>query len=238
MALDRTARRRMTRTAWIAGVALVVLVVGASFLRDALGIEWNIGSVHALVEESGLWAPLLFISLVTFRVLILVPSQILLAAAGLLFGATLGTVYGAVGMTLSGLLNFAAVRVAGIDAIRERLPGRFSGAVAVARSNVGAGALAIATGYPVGPISAFQLGAALTGMGLVSFAGAVALGATVRAATYSFLGSGLVDGERLLAGTAVLAAAAVVPLLFPRSRARLAELFNSVRAELDDGERK
>jgi uncharacterized membrane protein YdjX (TVP38/TMEM64 family) len=236
MALDRTATRRMTKTAWIAAIALVGLLVGASFLRDALGIEWNIGSVRALVEASGIWAPLLFISLVALRLVILVPSQILLAAAGLLFGATLGTFYGAVGMTLSGLINFAVVRTAGIDAIREHLPRRFSAATAVARSNVGAGALAIATGYPVGPISAIQLGAALTGMGLISYTVAVALGATVRAATFSFLGSTLVDGGHLLAGAGVLAAAAAIPLLFPRSRARLAELMRSVREQTQNGE--
>jgi uncharacterized membrane protein YdjX (TVP38/TMEM64 family) len=215
----------VTKTAWIASIALATFLVGGTFLRDLLGLDWNTASVRALVDGFGVWAPLLFISLVTFRLVILVPSQILLAAAGLLFGAKLGTIYGAVGMTLSALLGFAVVRVAGIDAIRDRLPRRLDGAVAAARSNVGAGALAIATGYPVGPISAIQVGAALTGMTLITYSVAVAAGSIVRAATYSYFGSTLFEGKHLLAGAAVIVAAAVLPLLLPGSRARLAELF-------------
>jgi uncharacterized membrane protein YdjX (TVP38/TMEM64 family) len=218
----------LTKKAWIGWIAVAVFVVGGTFLRDALGVEWSAASIRGLVEGSGLWAPLLFIALVTFRLVILIPSQILLTAAGLLFGAASGALYGAVGMTLSALMNFAIVRVAGIDAVREHLPRRFGGALALARSKVGGGALAIATGYPVGPISAFQIGAALAGMTLLTYVVAVAIGATVRAATFSYFGSTLLEGERLLVGAAVLAAAAIIPLLFPRSRARLAELFGEV----------
>ena len=215
----------MTKTAWIASIALGTLLVGGTFLRDALGLDWSTASVRALVDGFGVWAPLLFISLVTFRLIVMIPSQILLAAAGLLFGVKMGTIYGALGMTLSALLNFAVVRVAGIDAIRDRLPRRLDGAIAAARSNVGAGALAIAAGYPVGPISAFQVGAALTGMTFLSYSVAVAAGSTVRAATYSYFGSTLFEGRQLLAGAAVVVAAAILPLLFPGSRARLAQLF-------------
>jgi uncharacterized membrane protein YdjX (TVP38/TMEM64 family) len=220
----------VTRTAWIATIALAILLVGGTWLRGALGVEWSPESVRATVRDAGIWAPLLFISLVTFRLVILIPSQILLAAAGLLFGAALGAVYGAIGMTLSAVVSFAVVRIAGVDRIREQLPPRFSGALDVAGSNLGAGALIIASGYPVGPISAFQIGAALTGMTFVTFVVAVAIGSTVRAATYSYLGSTLFDGYRLLYGAAALVVVAAIPLLFPRSRARILELFANVVA--------
>jgi len=216
----------VTRTAWIAGIACAALVLGGSFLRTALGVEWNAESVRELVEGAGVWAPAAFIALVTFRLLILVPSQILLIAAGLLFGATAGAVYGAIGMTLSAVINFGVIRVAGIDAVREYLPRRFDKALIVARSKVGAGVLAVATGYPVGPISAVQMGAALAGMRLLTFCSAVAIGATVRAATYSYLGSTLFAGGSLLLAVAALAAVAAVPLLFPSWRARLAAVLD------------
>jgi uncharacterized membrane protein YdjX (TVP38/TMEM64 family) len=224
----------------MATIALAILLAGGSFLRNALGIEWSPESVRETVRDAGLWAPALFITLVTFRLVILIPSQILLAAAGLLFGATLGAVYGAIGMTLSAVLTFTIVRIAGIDRIREQLPPRFSGALDVARSNLGAGALVIASGYPVGPISAFQIGAALTGMTFFTFVVAVAIGSTIRAATYSYLGSTLFDGYRLLYGAAALLVVAAIPLLFPRPRARILALFanlveNAKRA--DAGER-
>ncbi|MBW2287084.1 MAG: TVP38/TMEM64 family protein [Deltaproteobacteria bacterium] len=215
----------MSRTAWIVSIALLILLAGSTYLRNFLGVEWSPESVRATVRDAGIWAPLLFIALVTFRLVILVPSQILLAAAGLLFGAALGALYGAIGMTLSAILNFAAVRVAGIDRIREQLPRRFSGALDVAQSKLGAGALVLASGYPVGPISAFQIGAALTGMSFLSFVVAVSIGSAVRAATYSYLGSTLFDGYRLIYGAAAVFAAAAIPLLFPGPRARILAIF-------------
>ena len=73
----------MSRTAWIATIALTILLAGGTWLRTALGVEWSPESVRATVRDAGIWAPLLFIALVTFRLVILIPSQILLAAAGL-----------------------------------------------------------------------------------------------------------------------------------------------------------
>lgn len=202
-------------------VSLVLLVGAALTLRRSLDIEWTTESIRAFVANAGAWAPLVFIGLVAFRGAILVPSQVLLIAAGVLFGAMLGTVYGALGMTASGLINFAFVRFAGADSIRARFPKRFDAAFALAKSPMGAGAVAIATGYPVGPITVIQFGAAVTGMTLVTYGAAVLLGAFVRAATFSYFGSALIEGRSLLLGTGVLAAAAVIPLLFPRSRAWL-----------------
>ena len=215
----------MSRTAWIVSIALLVLLAGGTYLRNFLGVEWSPESVRATVRDAGIWAPLLFIALVTFRLAILVPSQILLAAAGLLFGAALGAVYGAIGMTLSAILNFAVVRVAGIDRIREQFPPRFSGALDLAKSKLGVGAVAIASGYPVGPISAFQIGAALTGMSFLSFVVAVVIGSSVRAATYSYLGSTLFEGYQVIYGAAAVFAAAAIPLLFPGPRARILAIF-------------
>jgi uncharacterized membrane protein YdjX (TVP38/TMEM64 family) len=217
----------VSRTAWIVSIALVILLAGGSYLRNFLGVEWSPESVRAAVRDAGIWAPVFFIALVTFRLVILVPSQILLAAAGLLFGAALGALYGAIGMTLSAIVNFAAVRIAGIDRIREQLPPRFAGALDIARSKLGVGALVIASGYPVGPISAFQIGGALTGMSFLSFVVAVSIGSAVRAATYSFLGSTLFDGYRLIYGAGAVFAAAAIPLLFPVPRARILAIFET-----------
>jgi len=215
----------VSRTAWIVSIGLLILLAGGTYLRNLFGVEWSPESVRSTVRDAGIWAPLLFIALVTFRLVILVPSQILLTASGLLFGAALGALYGAIGMTLSAIVNFAAVRVAGIDRIREQLPPRFGGALDTAKSKLGAGALLIASGYPVGPISAFQIGAALTGMSFLSFIVAVSLGSVVRAATYSYLGSTLFDGYRLIYGAVAVFVAAGVPLLFPRPRARILAIF-------------
>jgi len=223
----------MSKTAWIVSIALLILLAGGTYLRNFLGVEWSPESVRAVVRDAGIWAPLIFITLVAFRLVVLIPSQILLAAAGLLFGAALGAVYGAIGMTLSAVLNFAVVRIAGVDRIREQFPPRFARALDIAQSKLGAGALVVASGYPIGPISAFQIGAALTGMSFLSFVVAVGIGSSVRAATYSYLGSTLFDGYRLIYGAAALFAAAAIPLLFPGPRARILELFAIAKKNRD-----
>jgi uncharacterized membrane protein YdjX (TVP38/TMEM64 family) len=211
----------VTKKALLTLIAVVALAVGAHFLRGALDVEWSAESVRGLVNGFGVWAPLVFIALVAFRVLILVPSQIMLPAAGLLFGATLGAVYGAIGMTLSALMSFALVRVLGAEGIRRRFHHRFDAAFAVARSKIATGALALATAYPVGPMSAFQFGAAMSGMSFLHYFVAVATGSVVRSATLAYFGSTLVDEGRLHVGAAVLGAALLIPLLVPRWRAWL-----------------
>ena len=87
------------------------------------------------------------------------------------------------------------------------------------------GAVAIASGYPLGPISAFQIGAALTGMSFLSFVVAVAIGSSVRAATYSYLGSTLFEGYQVIYGATAVFATAAIPLLFPGPRARILAIF-------------
>ena len=208
----------MSKHGWIGWSIVGAALLGGMLLRTALGIEWSAESLRAFVDEAGAWAPLVFVTLVALRLLVMIPSQLLLTAAGVVFGAGYGTIYGALGLTLSALLNFAFVHWVGVGALRNRIPVRLRGALALARSRAGTGALAVVTGYPVGPITAVQMTAALTGMSLLSYAAAVSCGSAVRAATFSYFGSTLLEGQRILIGLAVIAAAAGGPLLFPRSR--------------------
>jgi len=209
-------------------IGVVELLGVAITLRRALDIEWTAESIRDFVAGAGVCGPIVYILLFAFRIAILVPSQFMLLAAGILFGATLGTVYGAVGLTISGLINFGLVRFAGADAIRARFPKRFD--PALAQSRMGAGAVALATGYPVGPITAIQLAAAITGMTLATFLFSVLVGALVRAATYSYFGNALLEGQSLFIDGAFFAAAFVIPLLIPRSRAWLVASFGAERA--------
>ncbi|MFQ5415723.1 MAG: TVP38/TMEM64 family protein [Myxococcota bacterium] len=211
----------MSKKNWIAwGVIGAVLLLGYA-IRQALDVEWSAESIRALIDEAGIWAPLAFIALVGFRLFVLIPSQLLLTGAGLLFGAALGTLYGAIGLTLSAIVNYAIVHGVGAGAIRDRIPPRYVGALALARSKAGAGAVALATGYPVGPISGVQLAAALSGMGFFTYSAAVGLGSAIRAATFAYFGSTLFEGGQVAVGLGVLAAALICPWLYPPSRAWL-----------------
>lgn len=216
---------------WRLLVILIVFVVGGGLLRDVLGIEWSTDGVRTLVADAGLWAPIIFVLLLVFRILLVLPSVMLLPAGGLLFGVVEGSIYGTIGLTLSGLLNYGLVRWAGPEAFRSRIPPRFHGSLEIARSKAGAGAIAVISAYPIGPITIAQLGAAIAGMSFGTYMVAVTTGSLVRSATFSLFGASLVESDRLLWALLAMAGALVIPLLVPRSRAWLRQSFGTASAD-------
>lgn len=212
---------------WRLMVVLILFVVGGGILRNALGIEWSTDGIRTLVAEAGVWAPIIFVSLLLFRILLVIPSIILLSAGGLLFGAIEGSIYGAIGLTLSGLLNYGLVQWAGPQAFQRRIPLRFQGLLRIVRSRAGAGVVVVISAYPIGPITIAHLGAAIAGMSLATFLAAVTTGSLIRSATFSFFGASLVESDRLGWASLAMAAALILPLLVPRSRAWLIESFRN-----------
>ncbi|HKJ24509.1 MAG TPA: VTT domain-containing protein [Myxococcota bacterium] len=201
-------------------VAVIVLIALGRVFASRLGIEWNPTSVRELVAGLGRWGPVLFVGLMTFRQIILVPSQILLVAGGLCFGVGAGTLYGALGLVLSGTMLFLIARYAGKDALLARVPDELKPVIDAAGRRAGPALIALGTGYPVGPLSAYHAGAGVTTISLGSFMAAVALGGLVRGLVYTYFGSALVEGMggTLLVAGALLTLAALLPLASPRAR--------------------
>jgi uncharacterized membrane protein YdjX (TVP38/TMEM64 family) len=203
----------------LTALAVAVALLGAGWaLRSALGLELAPESLRRQVESMGALAPLLFVTALALRFVILIPSALLLTVGGACFGVALGTVYGALGLTLMGLLQFALVQLAGADALRARVPPRFEGALRAARSWRGAATLAVVSAYPVGPQTPVQLAAALAGMTLLTFLVSVGAGALLRAGLFSWFGSTLLEGERVLLAAGLIAIVVALPFLHPRSR--------------------
>ena len=219
---------------WRLMVVLILLVVGGGMLRSALDIEWSPDGIRTLVADAGVWAPIIFVTMLVFRILLFIPSVILLSAGGLLFGVVEGSTYGAIGLTLSGLLNFGLVRWAGPEAFRNRIPARFEGVLEIARSKAGAGAVAVISAYPIGPITIAHLGAAIAGMSFFVYLVAVTVGSLIRSTTFSLFGASFVESGRLGWASLAMAGALIIPLLIPRSRAWLRQSFGSESA--GDGE--
>ena len=175
-------------------VAMVLVVVVCVVLRATLGLDFDPDSLHRAVEKMGVWAPLVYVGVVAFRVPLGLPSQLVLLGGGLVFGTAAGTLYGAIGIVLSALVLFQASRWAGREALEARLPQRLRPILEVAASPVGALFMAVGTGYPLGPITMYHLIGGVTGMPLALFAIAVTLGGTIRAVTFTFFGSSLIAG--------------------------------------------
>lgn len=201
-------------------VLAAVIAVGA-LTRDALGLEARPGSVRELVRATGPWGPLVFVGVVVFRNALLIPSQVLMIAAGVVFGAALGTLYGALGLLGSAVLYFGFTRWLGREAVIARASPRVRAVLDVLGERPGAFFVGAATAYPVGLLGAYWTAAAVTGMAWLSFLVAVFLGALVRAGAYVLVGSALIEADpaRLaLAGLALLLLFAL-PLLHPGVRA-------------------
>lgn len=201
----------------VAGGCLAVLA------QRSLGIDWSTASLQALVERLGFWAPAAFVLLIGLRTPLLLPSQLVLTASGLCFGTLQGTLVGALGLLLSASLAFCVGRSVGAEALgrplRQRWRRRLGRALEAAGSRGGVGLLALATGYPFGPTTAYHAAAALTDMRFRVFFLAVALGAAVRAWTFSYFGSSLAQAHWTAAAiSGGLIAGALLPLLHPGVR--------------------
>src|SRR5690606_11362416 len=112
---------------------------------------------------------------------------------GLCFGTGLGALVGGAGLMMSGLFLFLLARYAGRESIEHRIGARGRTLLAFASRRQGALALALASGYPLSPLSPLQAGAGLTPMPLASFVLAAFAGGTVRASTYAFFGDAMLE---------------------------------------------
>jgi uncharacterized membrane protein YdjX (TVP38/TMEM64 family) len=215
--------RRRARRVLVVSVAIVAAMLA---LRRTLGLEFDPESLRAAVAELGVWAPLVFVAIVAGRVPLGLPSQVVLVGGGLIFGTLTGTLLGGIGLTISGLLFYAGSRWAGREAIESRVPDKLKPVLDLADTRLGGLIVALGTGYPFAPATAYHMAAGIAGMSLPLFAGALVLGAFMRAGIYTWLGSSVAEGGLvgLAETTAILAVVLLMPFAFARSRAWLLRL--------------
>jgi len=217
------ARLNNTHKRLLALGAVALLGAAGLYLRASLNLQWSVPVVRQMIVDLGFWGPLIYLALFAFRWAFLVPSQVMLVVAGVAFGFPEGVLYGAIGTTMSGVFLFIVVRYLSGDTLRERVPPKVARVLEAAGKRGGALLVAIGTGYPVGPMTAFHLGAGLTAMPLLLFTSAVAAGSLVRAGLYTYLGNSLAEVGLLESWPAfALLGLLCLPFLIPQVRARLA----------------
>ncbi len=194
------------------GFALLALIVGVPLLlRSSTELDWSAESVRGFVDGLGIWGPIGMVLIVTFRIPLLMTSQIVLTAAGACFGLAEGAVYGAIGTWLTGLVVFAIVRWLYPEAAARRVPPNLRRTLALGGTRLGAALMALGTALPVGPTTLYHAAAALTPMGFPTFAVALAVGVIPRSLAYAALGSELIEGD--FGNVAWLGALIFAPLL-------------------------
>lgn len=204
------------------GAAIVVVFWGASLLRASMGIEWSVTSIQTYVASLGIKAPLIFFGLVAFRQLLLIPSAIVLTAGGLLFGVGMGTLLGGAGIVMSGCICFLLARFMGGEWVHERLQARV-GRYDERANAAGPILVGLMTAHPMGLLTPFHLAAGVSGMSLLVFLATVLLAGPIRAASYSVLGSSLVEigSTRFYVASGVLILVALLPFAHPKLRRRI-----------------
>ncbi|MFQ5515589.1 MAG: TVP38/TMEM64 family protein [Myxococcota bacterium] len=202
---------------------LVLALAGGQLVRRYAGIEVSVDSIQAWVASLGWRGPVVYVGLVAFRPFLLLPSWVVLAAGGLVFGVIAGTLLGGAGVLVSALAGYSLARWAGAEWLRPRMGPRVR---AVQRRVERAGPLIVglATAHPVGPMSAFHVAAGLSSVPLLGFVLAVAIGGPARAFLLSIFGTTLADpgSGPFLVTTLGLIAIALLPLAHPRFRRALA----------------
>lgn len=202
----------------LAGVGIGLLGMSV-IIRGWLDIEWSIQSLRSFVESLGVWGPLAYIGILTFRFIFLIPTGLLLLTAGIVFGPAEGAVYAALGMTASGLLKYGFVSIIGREAPLRTLPLRLQDWVKdMSTKKVSTWALAGVSAYPFVPKYVFQLAAILSGMSFGAYAGAVLVGSFVRAAIFSNVGEAIYTGSGMITATGILLVSLILPMCIPSWR--------------------
>lgn len=217
-----SSRWQRLRKPLLALVLITCAYVAARMLRERVGIELSAESIQESVSKLGLWAPVGYVLLVMFRQLMVLPSLILLASAGIMFGAPFGTLLGGIGITLNAFTLFGTSHMLGRDWVLPRIHARWPTFEKRAET-AGPWAIALMTGHPMGVLTPFHLAAGVTGISVFRFFVAVCPAAMFRAAYFSFLGANLLsrDSSGIWIASGLIAAVALLPLAHPLVRARL-----------------
>jgi len=175
-----------------AGLILMAGIGLAIGLRRS-GVEWSVDALRDWVSGQPM-APLVFIGIYALRTFLGVPSVVMMAVGGALFGIAQGVLWGTVGATINAVIMFSLVRTLGRDMVATRLRGRLQQLDGYLRDN-GAVWLALYTAIPVTLLSAAHLAAGLSSMGIRGFAVGTAVGLVPRTALFSFLGDSVASGD-------------------------------------------
>lgn len=200
----------------------VALLAAGQVLRAQAGVELDAESLRAWVERQGWLAPFVLVLALTFRQFLLVPSQLLLVAGGLLFGGPVGAALGAVGFLGSALVLYGLAKGLAGEALRARLRRQLP-ILDRSADSLGPAVCFFTAAYPLGPMTGISFAAGLSSVPLVPYVLASATGGAVRSVTLSTFGATLseVGSTPFWIATVIVVAVTVGPLLHPGLRRRV-----------------
>ena len=188
---------RLLRRVW--PVPLLLLGLAAAWAGGLTQqISWTgLASNHAAlttwVASHPITAPVLYMLLYAVAVLLSLPeSAVLTVAGGLLFGTAFGGILAVLGSSVGAIALFLAIRYHLADAIAGRR-GRFLDAVRLGLRRDGFSYLLAIRLVPAFPFWLVNLAATLSGMRLLPYAAATAIGIMPATFVFASIGAGVGD---------------------------------------------
>ncbi len=138
-------------------------------------------------------APLVFVGLYVLASALALPGTLLTLAGGAIFGTVLGTLLNWIGATMGATASFAISRWFGRDAARAVI-GRRAAVLDKLSAEHGFVALLRLRLIPIVPFNILNFAAGLTGIGVVHYVAATAIGILPATAIYTYFASALIGG--------------------------------------------
>lgn len=102
----------------------VFCIVVTGFAAYLLG-GINPIQLQALLNQAGIWAPIIYIVLYSVATVFLLPSTALNLTGGAIFGPWLGTLWTSIAAVLAAVVSFAFTRTVGREIIAQKLANRW-----------------------------------------------------------------------------------------------------------------
>jgi len=99
--------------------AAVLGIAGFAFTKSGMSISDFHEMMKRFIQGFGLWGPVIYIAMYSFRSLVLFPASLLTAVAGLLFGPLIGILSTMIGENISANISFLVGRYFGSGLIRR-----------------------------------------------------------------------------------------------------------------------
>lgn len=205
--------------------ALALLLGGLGFavyLRRS-GFEWSVDALREWVAARPL-APLLYVLVFSVRTVLGIPSVVMMASGGALFGLLQGAIWGTVGATLNAAVTFLLARILGRGFVERRMNPATLQRIDAHLHHHGVLWIAAYTTVPVTPLSIAHLAAGLSGMRLGGFLIGSLIGMIPRTLLFSYLGDAIANGnvKGIFAVAGIVLLAAVLAFRLRRVRLRAA----------------
>jgi len=101
-------------------VLLILIITVISQYRADINAE----NLQTLLQQYGIWAPLVFIAIYIAAVVLFLPGSVLTIAGGLIFGPVMGTLYNLTGAVIGATLAFLIARYLAADWVTKKTGGK------------------------------------------------------------------------------------------------------------------